>query len=199
MEHPIDQSGGHGAGNGVVLRPVARPHHDGALGQAVLPDAPLVDEGVESLLYLRGAGVQLIQKEDVGLLPGDGPGRAELAEAVPDLGHADDVLRGQLAAQKGDALQPQTAGELLDNGRLADAWRAPDEYRPDEPHVQKDIQQLLVIDGNGEVHRMYLLLFVYGIPETKEGGVSNFASLRPPAWMVFRFPLPERGEALSPF
>ena len=139
MEHPVHQGGGHGPGDGVVLGPVARSHHDGALGQTVLADAPLVDQGVEGFLHLGGTGVQLVQKEDIGLAPGDGPGRAELAEAVFDLGHADNVLRGQLAAQKGDAFQAQGVGELLDDGGFANARRPPDEHRADEPHVQQHV------------------------------------------------------------
>ena len=157
MEHPVDEGGGHGPGDGVVLGPVARTHHDGALRQVVFPDAPLMDEGVEGLLHLGGAGVQLVQEQHIGLGPGDGTGRTELAEAVLNLGHADDVLGGQLAAQQGDALQPQAVGELLDNGGFSDAGSAPDEHRADEAHVQQDVQQLSVIDGNGEIHKYVLL------------------------------------------
>ena len=149
MKHPVYQGGGHGPCDGVVLGPVSRPHHNGALGETVFPHAPLMDEGVEGLLHLCGTGIQLIQKKDVGLAPGNGPGRAEPAEAVLNLGDADDVLRGQLAAQQGDALQPQRAGELLHNGGFADARRAPDEHGPDEAHVQQNVQQLFLIDGHG--------------------------------------------------
>lgn len=136
MEHPVHQGGGHGPGDGVVLGPVARAHHDGALRQAVFPDPPLVNQGVEGLLHFRGTGVQLVQEEDVGLLSGDCPGRAEDAVSVPDLGDTDDVLRSQLAAQEGDAGQPQAVREVLDDGGLADARRSPDEHRADQPYVQ---------------------------------------------------------------
>ena len=104
--------------------------------------------------YYETPCVQLVQEEDVGLLPGDGPGRAEDAVAVPDLGDADDVLRSQLAAQEGDAGQPQAVREVLDNGGLADARRAPDEHRADEPYVQKDVQQLFMVYGYGQVHEI---------------------------------------------
>ena len=108
-----------------------------------------MDEGVEGLLHLRGAGIQLIQKKDIGLAPGNGPGRAEPAEAVLNLGDADDIFRSQLAAQQRNAFQPQRTGELLNNGRFADARRAPYEHGPDEAHVQQNVQQLFLIDGHG--------------------------------------------------
>ena len=113
-----------------------------------------MNQGVEGLLHFRGTGVQLVQEEDVGLLPGDGPGRAEDAVSVPDLRDADDVLRGQLAAQKGDTGQPQAVREVLDDGGLADARRPPDEHRADQPYVQQDVQQLFMVYGYGQVHEI---------------------------------------------
>ena len=124
----------------------------------VLPDAPFVDEGIERLLHLGGAGVQLVQEQDVWLASGNSPGRAELAEAALDLRDADDILRGQLAAQEGDALQAQAVRKFLNDGRLSDARRAPDKHRTDKPHIEKDIQKLLLIDSDCQIHTVKILL-----------------------------------------
>ncbi len=77
-----------------------------------------MDEGVKGFLHLWGAGVELVQKEHVGFLSGDGPGRTEDAVSIPDLWNADDVLGGQLAAQKRDAVQSQAVRKFLDDGGL---------------------------------------------------------------------------------
>ena len=145
MEHPVQQGGGHGLCNGVVLGAVPCPHDDGPLRQPVLSDPPLQDQGVEGLLHLLGAGVQFVQKQAVRPLPGDHAGRAEDAAPLHDLGHADDILRRQLAAQQGDALQAHVRGELFHNGGLPDPGWSPDKDRTDGTHVQKHVHQLLLV------------------------------------------------------
>lgn len=152
MEHTVEQCGGHGPGDGVVLGPVARSHHDGALGEMVLPHPALQDQGVEGLLHLLRAGVEFIQEQAVGLVPGDHPGRAEHAPSVCDLGHADDVLRGQLAAQQGHTRQTHLFCKLLHDGTFADSRCSPDEYWPYQTYVQQDVQKLLLVDGCCKVH-----------------------------------------------
>ena len=145
MEHSVQQGGGHGLCDGVVVGAVPRAHDDGPLRQPVLPDPPLQDQGVECLLHLLGAGVQFVQKQAVGTLPGDHAGRAEDAAPLHDLGHADDILRRQLAAQQGDALQAHVRGELFHNGGLPDPGWSPDKDRTDGTHVQKHVHQLLLV------------------------------------------------------
>lgn len=148
MDHAVEQRRGHGPGDGAVLGPVPGCHHDGLLRHPVLPDPALQYQGVEGLLHLLGAGIQLVQEQAVGFIPGDAPGRAELAASFHDPGHANDVLRHQLAPKQGDAGQAHCGGELLHDGGFPDPGRAPDKHRPHRGHVQKPLHQLLLIDRN---------------------------------------------------
>ena len=152
MEHTVEQGGGHGPGDGVVLGPVARSHHDGALGEMVLPHPALQDQGVECLLHLLGAGVELVQEQAVWLVPGDHPGRAEHAPPVYDLGHADNVLRGQLAAQQGHTGQANLLCKLFHDTGFPDSNSSPDEYWPYQTYVQQDVQKLFLVNGCCQVH-----------------------------------------------
>ena len=152
MEHAVEQGGGHGPGDGVVLGPVARSHHDRALGEMVLSHPALQDQGVEGLLHLLRAGVELVQEQAVGFVPGNHPGRAEHAPPICNLGYADDVLWGQLAAQQGHTGQAHLLCELFHDTRFSDSNSSPDKYWPYQAYIQQDVQKLLLVDGCCKVH-----------------------------------------------
>lgn len=113
----------------------------------IFPHPAFQDEGVERLLNLLGAGVELVQEQAVRLVPGDHPGRAEHALPVYNLGHADDVLRGQLTTQEGHAGQAHLFGKLFHDGAFADTGRPPDEHWPHKTHVQQDVQKLFLVNS----------------------------------------------------
>ena len=112
----------------------------------IFPHPAFQDKGIERFLYLLRTGVELVQEQAVGLVPGNHPGRAEHAPPVYDLGHADDVLRGQLTAQEGHTRQAHLLGKLFHDGAFADTGRPPNEHRPHKAHVQQDVQKLFLVD-----------------------------------------------------
>ena len=109
VDHAVDQRRGHRFDNGAVLGAVARADDDRAFRQDELADAPVLDERIERLLHLVGAGVELVQEQAVRVRAGDQAGRAEPADAIHDLRHADQVLRRELRAEQRDAGQATCA------------------------------------------------------------------------------------------
>src|SRR5262249_59763085 len=79
-------------------------------------------------------------------------GRSESARAIQDLGHADKVFGGVLAAEQRDAGHSDLCCELLHERRLADARRAPNEDRARERDVEEEVAELFLRDGDGRVH-----------------------------------------------
>jgi hypothetical protein len=116
VHHAVDQRRGHRAHDGAVFGAVAGPDDDRALRQAELAQAPVLDQAVKGFLHVVRAGIQLVQKETVGIGARDQAGRAEMADPVHDLRHADQVLWGELRAQERDARQADLVGEGAHDG-----------------------------------------------------------------------------------
>ena len=131
----------------VVLRRVARRHHDPALRHPVAAENLIL----QKLQHHRGQGlghaVDLVQEEDALLDPGVlhqvVHGGDDLAHGVlghvalhaaigfmDDEGQAQGALPGVVGHGIGHQPHPQLRGDLLHNGRLADARRAHEKHRP---------------------------------------------------------------------
>ena len=121
----------------------------------VFPDPPLQDEGVKSLLHLLGAGVQFVQEQAVGFLPGYHARGTKNTPAVYDLRHADDIFGSQLTAQERNTLQPDVCGKLLHDGGFPDARRTPDEHRADGGDIQQNVSELILINCNCKIQMSY--------------------------------------------
>nr|WP_244472064.1 hypothetical protein [Prosthecomicrobium hirschii] len=105
--------------------------------EAALDGPEALEERIEGLLHLVRTGIQLVEEQAIGLVARDQGRRAEARLAVDDLRHADDVFRGQLRAEQGDAGQADRFREAAHQRRLADAGRPPDEDR----HGRRDIEE----------------------------------------------------------
>jgi hypothetical protein len=84
-----------------------------------------MNQTIEGFLNFVRAGVELVEEKAVRLFTGDGFWRAEAAGAVFDLRDADEVLRGELAAQQRNAVETNGTGKLLDQRGFADAGSTP--------------------------------------------------------------------------
>ena len=60
VNQPVHEGRRHGFDNGAVLGPVSGPHNDGPFGQVIIPDPFVLNQTVEGLLHLMGAGIQFI-------------------------------------------------------------------------------------------------------------------------------------------
>lgn len=100
MDHTIDERAGERSNNGGVLRSVSGADHNRSFGQVVFADASLVNQAVEGLLDLMRAGVELIQKQTVGLVSSNDPRGTKPARIANDLGYTDEIFGSELATQK---------------------------------------------------------------------------------------------------
>jgi hypothetical protein len=95
----------------------------------VFANPAFMDQGIKGFLYLLRAGIQLIEKEDIGLLSCNHFGREKFAGFPTYTRYADDILRSKLASEKRDAGETDFVGKLFHNGGFPDSGRAPDKDR----------------------------------------------------------------------
>src|SRR5216683_1105755 len=96
VQHTVHQGRRHRFDNGVILSTIARTNDDRAMWQAIITDATLVDQTIESLLNLVCTGIQFIQKETIRLRASYHAGRAEAAGAIKNLRHANNIFGCEL-------------------------------------------------------------------------------------------------------
>ncbi len=152
VHHAIDERAGHLPGECRILCAVAGADDDGAGRQPVLADALVQDQAVERLLDLLTGDVQFVDEQHELALAHDHGRWIEAAHLAVDLRDADQVFRRQLRAEQRYALQPEVAGEALDERALADARRAPDEHGAGDGDVEQEFVDLADREGDLGLH-----------------------------------------------
>lgn len=67
MEHSVNEGGGHGLYDGRVLCPVSGAHNNTSFRKMIFSDSSFMDERIKGFLYFLGAGIEFIQKENIGI------------------------------------------------------------------------------------------------------------------------------------
>lgn len=97
-------------------------------------------------------GVEFVEKQYEGLAADDVGGGKEARAVAIDFRYAQQIFRGQLAAQQRHAFQPYRRREPVDQRGLADARRALEKHRPHHRDMQQEIESLVRRQFDGGVH-----------------------------------------------
>ena len=107
-----------------------------------------MNQAIERFLDLVGAGIELIEKQAIGLFASDHAWWAEAAFAVDDLWHADQIFGRKLTAKQRNAGETDSRRKLLDQGRLTDPRLPPDKDWAYHRDVKQDIAKLFLCDSD---------------------------------------------------